>query len=62
MEKIKLQHTSFFREAAVKDSHEFFAIALENFFERSSGFQKYNPELYRSLVFLLKQDPLVLAG
>lgn len=62
MEKIKSGQASFFRDAAGKDPHEFFAIALENFFEKPSGFQKYNPDLYKSLVFLLKQDPLVLTG
>jgi Mlc titration factor MtfA (ptsG expression regulator) len=62
MEKIKSGKSSFFRDSASKDPHEFFAIALENFFEKPSDFQEYNPELYKSLVFLLKQDPLVLTG
>lgn len=62
MEKIKSGQASFFRDAAAKDPHEFFAIALENFFEKPSEFQKYNFDLFKSLVFLLKQDPLVLTG
>lgn len=59
--KIKSGKVSFFRESAAIDSHEFFAVALESFFEKPSDFKKYHAELYQALVFLLKQDPLVLS-
>ena len=61
IKKIKSGKASIFRDAASKDSHEFFAIALESFFEKPSEFKNYHLEFYKSLVFLLKQDPLVLA-
>lgn len=61
IKKIKSGKSSIFRDAASKDSHEFFAIALESFFEKPSAFKNYHLELYKSLVFLLKQDPLALA-
>ncbi|MFC0263574.1 zinc-dependent peptidase [Fontibacter flavus] len=60
--KIKSGKVSFFRESAAIDSHEFFAVALESFFEKPSDFKNYHPELYQALVFLLKQDPIVLSG
>lgn len=52
--------SDFFRASAGKNKHEFFAVALEVFFERSLEFSSYNPKLYKSLVYLLKQDPLTL--
>ncbi|UJP65287.1 zinc-dependent peptidase [Mongoliitalea daihaiensis] len=53
------QHT-IFRAYAGTNKHEFFAVALELFFEKSAELKAYNPELYQSLVYLLKQDPMVL--
>lgn len=47
----------FFREYACSDVHEFFAVAVENFFERSAAFKSEFPELYTTLVKLLNQDP-----
>lgn len=63
MEKISKgeQHT-IFRAYAGTNKHEFFAVALELFFEKSAELKTYNPELYQSLVYLLKQDPMVLVG
>lgn len=58
--KIHLGKTSMFRASAGKNSHEFFAVALETFFEKSAELKSYHPEFYQALVFLLKQDPLVL--
>lgn len=60
--KIKSKKGSFFRDSASIDTHEFFAVALESFFERPSDFKNYHPDLYQSLVFLLKQDPIVLSS
>lgn len=51
---------SFFREYAGTNNHEFFAVAIEYFFERSQQFQDTHPDLYQLLVQLLKQDPLLM--
>lgn len=59
IEKIKTGRASVFRERAGENEHEFFAIALETFFERPAEFKAEVPELYQSLVNLLRQDPLV---
>ena len=50
-----------FRESAGANLHEFFAVALEVFFERPREFKLKRPELYKTLVYLLQQDPLVLS-
>jgi MtfA peptidase len=49
-----------FRESAGLNEHEFFAVAVESFFERSQELKNYHPKLYQALVNLLRQDPLVL--
>lgn len=59
--KIKRNEDSIFRPSASKNIHEFFAVSLESFFEIPQQFKAYHPELYKSLVYLLQQDPLVLA-
>lgn len=51
----------FFRPYACTNEHEFFSVAIENFFERSLHFQKHIPELYQILTRLLGQDPIKLA-
>ncbi|GMQ29082.1 zinc-dependent peptidase [Algoriphagus confluentis] len=60
--KVKSGQGTFFRESAGLNEHEFFAVALENFFERSREFKEYHAQLYQSLIQLLRQDPLVLMG
>jgi MtfA peptidase len=50
----------FFRAYACTNEHEFFSVAVENFFERPLDFRKNLPSLYQSMVTLLKQDPLNL--
>jgi MtfA peptidase len=50
----------FFREYACTNVHEFFAVAVENFFERSADFKREFPDLYNVLVRLLNQDPMML--
>jgi MtfA peptidase len=50
--------THFFRKYAFANEAEFFAVAVENFFERSEQFRNRMPELYESLVDLFNQDPL----
>jgi MtfA peptidase len=49
-----------FRPYACSNKHEFFSVAIENFFERPEPFQKQLPELYSILTRLLRQDPLKL--
>lgn len=51
---------NFFRPYAYTNEHEFFSVAIENFFERSEPFKKQIPELYVILTRLLGQDPLKL--
>lgn len=51
---------SIFREYGSTNPHEFFAVAVENFFERPEAFKSYNPHLYKALCQLLKQDPTIL--
>lgn len=60
IQKLKSGQNTFFRESAGLNEHEFFAVALESFFERPEEFQRILPELYDSLVRLLRQDPIVL--
>lgn len=50
----------FFRPYACTNHHEFFSVAIENFFERSELFKMNIPELYNILTRLLGQDPLKL--
>ncbi|HSJ68492.1 MAG TPA: zinc-dependent peptidase, partial [Anditalea sp.] len=48
------------RSQARENIHEFFAVSVEAFFENTIAFKAYHPEMYECLVFLLRQDPLVL--
>ena len=50
----------FFRPYTCTNEHEFFSVAIENFFERSELFHRQLPELYVILTHLLGQDPLKL--
>ena len=43
---------------AATNYHEFWAVCIENFFERSQLLQNELPDLYLELTLLLKQDPL----
>ncbi|MFC2104975.1 zinc-dependent peptidase [Bacteroidota bacterium] len=58
MEKIKSNDHHFFRKYAGTNIYEFFAIAIEYFFEVPAEFRKELPILYQYLVNLLKQDPV----
>jgi Mlc titration factor MtfA (ptsG expression regulator) len=51
---------TFFRPYACTNEHEFFSVAIENFFERSQEFKDTLPELYLILTRLLLQDPIHL--
>ena len=57
MERIRSGENHILRKYAATNVEEFFAVAVENFFERSVRFKKELPELYGTLVLLLRQDP-----
>ncbi|RAW02777.1 zinc-dependent peptidase [Pseudochryseolinea flava] len=48
------------RPYACTNRHEFFSVAVENFFERPAQFKAELPEVYGILGKLLRQDPLNL--
>ncbi|MFZ5973404.1 MAG: zinc-dependent peptidase [Bacteroidota bacterium] len=58
IEKIRRDEPHLLRKYAATNMEEFFAVAVENFFERSAEFKKGLPELYGTLVLLFRQDPL----
>lgn len=59
IEKVKTGQNLVFREIAALNEHEFFAVALENFFERPFEFFEASAELYLALVGLMRLDPRV---
>lgn len=50
----------FFRQYAFTNQAEFFAVAVENFFERPEGFHENIPSLFLTLTLLFNQNPLAL--
>lgn len=58
MQKIRNGQTSFFRSYAGENMQEFFAIVVENFFEKPVELNNYDPDLYLLMTKLLLQDPL----
>lgn len=58
IEKISKGENDFFRSYGSSDQHEFFAVAVENFFERPEEFNNKLPRLYSMLSKLLNQDPI----
>ncbi len=48
-----------FRAYAGTDQAEFFAVAVEYFFEQPASFKAQLPELYACLCELLRQDPAI---
>ena len=52
----------FLRRYALTNKEEFFAVAVENFFERPEKFKMTLPELYSILARLLNQDPAALSS
>ncbi|MEQ8424128.1 MAG: zinc-dependent peptidase [Cyclobacteriaceae bacterium] len=51
------RENKFLRRYAYKNEEEFFAVVVENFFERPHEFKIALPNLYRSTVALFNQDP-----
>ncbi|MFY0599945.1 MAG: zinc-dependent peptidase [Cyclobacteriaceae bacterium] len=62
IKKIISPEQSFFRDYGGTNQAEFFAVAVENYFERPQEFLEYHEALYRSLCRLLRQDPVILTG
>lgn len=55
--RIRRGEGALFRDYAATDQAEFFAVAVEYFFEQPVAFQEKLPELYSCMCRLLKQDP-----
>jgi MtfA peptidase len=58
MERIRQEEQHFLREYAATNHQEFFAVCVENFFERPEPFLFHHPELYMVMTKILLQDPL----
>jgi Mlc titration factor MtfA (ptsG expression regulator) len=60
MEKIRSGQSRLLREYAATNQPEFFAVAVEYFFELPVEFKQDLPELYATLSAMLRQDPASL--
>ncbi len=60
MAEIRNGQESFFRKYGSVNNEEFFAVAVENFFERPKEFFEKHPLTYKTMCRLLHQDPLLL--
>ncbi|MEP5612803.1 MAG: zinc-dependent peptidase [Cyclobacteriaceae bacterium] len=60
MREIDEGREEFFREYGAVNSEEFFAVAVENFFEQPVRFLEKHPLTYTTLSKLLRQDPALL--
>ncbi|MBK9176429.1 MAG: zinc-dependent peptidase [Flavobacteriales bacterium] len=60
--RIKRREAHYFRDYAGTNQAEFFAVAVEYFFEQPREFQAALPELYATMSALLKQDPAKALG
>ncbi len=60
MKKINAGEEHFLRSYAGTNGYEFFAVALEYFFENPVDLRKAIPDLYATLTRLLQQDPINL--
>ncbi len=58
--KLKEGQSNFFRKYASLNHHEFFAVAVEYFFEKPREFLEEKPDLYLAMSALLNQDPVRL--
>ncbi len=58
MKNLQKNEPHFFRAYAFQNVEEFFAVAVENFFERPEKFYTQLPDLYDVLTRIFKQDPL----
>ena len=60
MREINNGSETFFRSYGGANNEEFFAVAVENFFERPVEFKRMHPLTYETLSRLLRQDPVLL--
>ena len=60
IERIGNGESRMFRDYAGTDHDEFFAIAVENFFEKPEEFRELMPNIYEVMTRLLRQDPYKL--
>ena len=60
MREINQGHETFFRDYGGTNREEFFAVAVENFFERPTEFSEKHPLTYDVLCRLLRQNPKLL--
>jgi len=58
MKNLQKNEHHFFRAYAFRNVEEFFAVAVENFFERPEKFYTQLPDLYDVLTRIFKQDPM----
>jgi len=58
MSKIRVLSNHFLRDYGATNEQEFFAVCVENFFERSSLFYEQLPAIYKLLTEILLQDPM----
>lgn len=56
------EQVRFFRPYACMNTHEFFAVAIENFFERPTQLYREMPGLYNVLCALLNQNPAIYSA
>lgn len=56
LEKMQKGECDFFRNYAAKNRHEFFAVAVESFFERPAEFREKHADLYNTLAVILNQN------
>lgn len=59
IEHIRSGGDTFMRKYAGTNTHEFFAVMIEHFFEQPYDFKEADPHLYRLACRLLNQDPLL---
>ncbi len=57
MKEIQAGSETFFREYGATDREEFFAVAVENYFERPVEFSEKHPKTYEVMCRLLRQNP-----
>lgn len=60
MDEINSGKETFFREYGGVNNEEFFAVAVENYFERPIDFKEKHLLTYQTLCKLLRQDPVLL--
>ncbi len=60
MHVIRSGNNKFLKNYGGINMKEMFAVCIETFFEQPEAFQQSLPEIYQTLVDLLRQDPIVL--